>query len=48
MNSASIAGPRPLSGCSKLVARHVPAGVKLTDELIAERRREARREAERA
>lgn len=32
----------------KLVARHVPAGVKLADELIAERRREARREAESA
>ena len=31
-----------------LVARHVPAGVKLTDELIAERRREARREADSA
>ena len=29
----------------KLVARHVPPGVKLADELIAERRREARREA---
>ncbi len=32
----------------KLVARRVPAGVKLADELIAERRREARREAENA
>ncbi len=32
----------------KLVARHVPAGVKLADELIAERRREARREADSA
>ena len=32
----------------RLVARHVPAGVKLADELIAERRREARREAESA
>ena len=32
----------------KLVARHVPAGVNLADELIAERRREARREADSA
>ena len=32
----------------KLVARHVPAGAKLADELIAERRREARREADSA
>ena len=32
----------------RLVARHVPAGIKLADELIAERRREARREADSA
>ena len=32
----------------ELVARHVPAGANLVDELIAERRREARREADSA
>ena len=45
MNSRLYSRATAIKRMQKLVARHVPPGVKLADELIAERRREARREA---